>query len=416
MKILVVGGGGREHAICWKLSKEANVDKIYCAPGNAGISNVAQCIDIQDSDIENLLNFAKENQIDLTIVGPEIPLVAGIVDKFEKEGLKIFGPNKKCAQLEGSKAFSKDFMIRHNLPTAKYKEYTDLDEAISEIDSFGYPVVIKADGLAAGKGVVIPENREDAITTLKEMMSDKKFGNAGDKIVVEEFLTGIETSILAFVDNDTIVPMVSSKDHKKVFEGETGLNTGGMGTFSPSEIYTDELAKEVQEKILDKTLEGFKKDNLNYKGILFVGLMITEDGPKILEYNVRFGDPETQSVLFRLDTDLNKIISEILNNNLKNIEINYSKEESICVMLTSGGYPESYEKGKVISGLENLDSDIVVFHSGTKFDNENIVTNGGRVIGITAKSKTVKEAAQKVYENIKKINFEKMHYRKDIWK
>ena len=416
MKILVVGGGGREHAICWKLSKEANVDKIYCAPGNAGISNVAQCIDIQDSDIENLLKFAKENKIDLTIVGPEIPLVAGIVDKFEKEGLKIFGPNKKCAQLEGSKSFSKDFMIRHNLPTAKYKEYTDLDEAISEIDSFGYPVVIKADGLAAGKGVVIPENREDAITTLKEMMSDKKFGNAGDKIVVEEFLTGIETSILAFVDNDTIVPMVSSKDHKKVFEGETGLNTGGMGTFSPSEIYTEKLAKEVQEKILDKTLEGFKKDNLNYKGILFVGLMITEDGPKILEYNVRFGDPETQSVLFRLDTDLNKIISEILNNNLKNIEINYSKEESICVMLTSGGYPENYEKGKVISGLENLDSDIVVFNSGTKFDNENIVTNGGRVIGITAKGKTVKEAAQKVYENIKKINFEKMHYRKDIWK
>lgn len=416
MKILVVGGGGREHAICWKLSKEANVDKIYCAPGNAGISNVAQCIDIQDSDIENLLKFAKENKIDLTIVGPEIPLVAGIVDKFEKEGLKIFGPNKKCAQLEGSKSFSKDFMIRHNLPTAKYKEYTDLDEAISEIDSFGYPVVIKADGLAAGKGVVIPENREDAITTLKEMMSDKKFGNAGDKIVVEEFLTGIETSILAFVDNDTIVPMVSSKDHKKVFEGETGLNTGGMGTFSPSEIYTEKLAKEVQEKILDKTLEGFKKDNLNYKGILFVGLMITEDGPKILEYNVRFGDPETQSVLFRLDTDLNKIISEILNNNLKNIEINYSKEEAICVMLTSGGYPENYEKGKVISGLENLDSDIVVFHSGTKFDNENIVTNGGRVIGITAKGKTVKEAAQKVYENIKKINFEKMHYRKDIWK
>ena len=416
MRILVVGGGGREHAICWKLSNESDVEKIYCAPGNAGISSVAKCIDIQDSDIENLLKFAKENQIDLTIVGPEIPLVAGIVDAFEKEGLKIFGPNKKCAQLEGSKSFSKDFMIRHNLPTAKYKEYTNLDEAISEIDSFGYPVVIKADGLAAGKGVVIPENREDAITTLKEMMSDKKFGKAGDKIVVEEFLNGIETSILAFVDNDTIVPMVSSKDHKKVFEGEIGLNTGGMGTFSPSEIYTDELAKEIREKILDKTLEGFKKDNLNYKGILFVGLMITEDGPKILEYNVRFGDPETQSVLFRLDTDLNKIISAILDNNLKNIEINYSKEEAICVMLTSGGYPESYEKGKVISGLENLDSDIVVFHSGTKFDNENIVTNGGRVIGITAKGKTVKEAGEKVYENIKKIDFEGMHYRKDIWK
>lgn len=416
MNILVVGGGGREHAICWKLSNEADVEKIYCAPGNAGISNVAECVSIGDSDIEALLQFAKENEIDLTIVGPEVPLVAGIVDEFEKENLKVFGPNKKCAQLEGSKAFSKDFMIRHNLPTAKYKEYTDLDKAIAEIDEFGYPVVIKADGLAAGKGVVIPENREDAIETLKEMMTDHKFGHAGDKIVIEEFLTGVETSILAFVDNDTIVPMVSAKDHKKVFENETGLNTGGMGTFSPSEIYTDELAKEIQDKILDKTLEGFKKDNLDYKGILFVGLMITEEGPKVLEYNVRFGDPETQSVLFRLNTDLNKVMTAIIDNNLKNIEINYSKEEAICVMLTSGGYPEAYEKGKVITGLENLDSDIVVFHSGTKFNGEDIVTNGGRVIGITAKGSSVKEASDKVYENIKKINFERMHYRKDIWK
>lgn len=416
MKILVVGGGGREHAICWKLSNESNVEKIYCAPGNAGIANVAECVNIGDNDIDALLRFAKENEIDLTIVGPEVPLVAGIVDEFEKENLRVFGPNKKCSNLEGSKAFSKEFMIRHNLPTAKYKEYTDLDKAMAEIDEFGYPVVIKADGLAAGKGVVIPENREDAIATLKEMMSDHKFGHAGDKIVIEEFLTGVETSILAFVDNDTIVPMVSAKDHKKVFENETGLNTGGMGTFSPSEIYTDELAKEIQEKILDKTLEGFKKDNLEYKGILFVGLMITEEGPKVLEYNVRFGDPETQSVLFRLNTDLSKIMTAIIDNNLKNIEINYSKEEAICVMLTSGGYPEAYEKGKVITGLENLDSDIVVFHSGTKFDKDNIVTNGGRVIGITAKGSSVKEASDKVYENIKKINFEGMHYRKDIWK
>ncbi len=416
MKILVVGGGGREHAICWKLSNESNVEKIYCAPGNAGISNVAQCVNIEDCDIEALLQFAKENKIDLTIVGPEVPLVAGIVDEFEKENLKVFGPNKNCARLEGSKAFSKDFMIRHNLPTAKYKEYTDLNKAIAEIDEFGYPVVIKADGLAAGKGVVIPENREDAVSTLKEMMADHKFGHAGDKIVIEEFLTGVETSILAFVDNNSIVPMVSAKDHKKVFEGETGLNTGGMGTFSPSEIYTDELAQEIQEKILDKTLEGFKKDNLDYKGILFVGLMITEEGPKVLEYNVRFGDPETQSVLCRLNTDLNKIMTAIIDNNLKNIEISYSKEQAICVMLTSGGYPEAYEKGKVITGLENLDSDIVVFHSGTKFDKENIVTNGGRVIGITAKGSSLKEASDKVYENIKKINFEGMHYRKDIWK
>lgn len=338
----------------------------------------------------------------------------GIVDEFEKEGLRVFGPNKKCAQLEGSKAFSKEFMIKHNIPTAKYKEYTNLEEAISEIDSFGYPVVIKADGLAAGKGVVIPENREDAIATLKEMMSDKKFGAAGDKIVIEEFLKGIETSILAFVDNDTIVPMASAKDHKKVNNYEQGPNTGGMGTFSPSEIYTEELANKVKETVLEKTLEGFKKDGLNFKGILFVGLMITEDGEKVLEYNVRFGDPETQSVLFRLETDLHEIMEAILDNKLKDIEINYSDDEAVCVMLTSGGYPDSYEKGKIITGLENLDDDIVVFHSGTKMFDGNLVTNGGRVIGITAKSTRVKDAAEKVYENIKKINFEGMHYRTDI--
>lgn len=414
MKILVVGGGGREHAICWKLSKEKNIDKVYCAPGNAGIANVAECVNISDTNIEELLKFAKENKIALTIVGPEVPLVMGIVDEFEKEGLRVFGPNKKCAQLEGSKAFSKDFMIKHNIPTAKYKEYTNLEEAISEIDSFGYPVVIKADGLAAGKGVVIPENREDAIATLKEMMSDKKFGAAGDKIVLEEFLKGIETSILAFVDNDTIVPMASAKDHKKVNNYEQGPNTGGMGTFSPSEIYTEELANKVKETVLEKTLEGFKKDGLNFKGILFVGLMITEDGEKVLEYNVRFGDPETQSVLFRLETDLHEIMESILDNKLKDIEINYSDDEAVCVMLTSGGYPDSYEKGKIITGLENLDNDIVVFHSGTKMLDGNLVTNGGRVIGITAKSTTVKDAAEKVYENIKKINFEGMHYRTDI--
>ncbi|NMS89709.1 phosphoribosylamine--glycine ligase [Clostridioides difficile] len=414
MKILVVGGGGREHAICWKLSKEKNIDKVYCAPGNAGIANVAECVNISDTNIEELLKFAKENEIGLTIVGPEVPLVMGIVDEFEKESLRVFGPNKKCSQLEGSKAFSKDFMIKHNIPTAKYKEYTDLEEAISEIDSFGYPVVIKADGLAAGKGVVIPENREDAIATLKEMMSDKKFGAAGDKIVIEEFLKGIETSILAFVDNDTIVPMASAKDHKKVNNYEQGPNTGGMGTFSPSEIYTEELANKVKETVLEKTLEGFKKDGLNFKGILFVGLMITEDGEKVLEYNVRFGDPETQSVLFRLETDLHEIMEAILDNKLKDIEINYSDDEAVCVMLTSGGYPDSYEKGKIITGLDNLDEDIVVFHSGTKMLDGNLVTNGGRVIGITAKSATVKDAAEKVYENIKKVNFEGMHYRTDI--
>ena len=416
MKILVVGCGGREHAICWKLSNEKNVEKIYCAPGNPGIAEVAECVNIGDSDIDKLAKFAKENEIDMTVVGPEVPLVMGITDVFESQGLKVFGPNKKCARLEGSKAFSKDFMTRHNLPTAKYKEYTNIDKAIDDIDEFGYPVVIKADGLAAGKGVIISENREDAIKTLKEMMNDKKFGTAGEKIVIEEFLSGIETSILAFVDNETIIPMVSAKDHKKVNDGETGLNTGGMGTFSPSEIYTYELSKEIKENILDKTLKGFQEDNLDFKGILFVGLMITKDGPKILEYNVRFGDPETQSVLFRLETDLSEIISAVINNKLKDIDIKYSDDSAICVMLTSGGYPESYEKGKLITGLDNLDKDIVVFHSGTKLLDNKLVTNGGRVISITAKGKTVKEAGKKVYENIKKINFEGMHYRTDIWK
>ncbi len=414
MKVLIIGSGGREHAIAWKLSSENSVKKIYCAPGNAGIADFAQCLNIDGSDIDSLVKFAKENKIDLTIVGPEVPLVNGVVDEFEKENLRIFGPNKKCSQLEGSKAFCKDFMVRHDIPTAKYKEYTDLEKAINEIDRFGYPVVIKADGLASGKGVVISQNREEAISTLREMMEYKRFGTAGDKIVVEEFLKGIETSILAFVDNDTIVPMVSAKDHKKVFNNEMGLNTGGMGTFSPSEIYTNELDEEIRVNVLQKTLEGFKKDKLNYKGILFIGLMITNEGAKVLEYNVRFGDPETQSVLFRLESNLSEIMDSIIDNNLKNIDIKYSEEEAVCVILTSGGYPEVYEKGKIITGLDKLDKDIVVFHSGTKLVDNNLVTNGGRVIGITAKAKTVKNAAQKVYENIKRINFEGMHYRTDI--
>lgn len=414
MKILVVGSGGREHAICYSLLKGKKVNEIYCAPGNAGISEIAQCLNIKDNDIDNLYKFAKENKIDLTIVGPEVPLVDGIVDKFEKENLRIFGPNKKCSMLEGSKAFSKEFMIKHDIPTAKYKEYMDLDEAINEIDSFGYPVVIKADGLAAGKGVVIAKDKEEGIKALREMMSNKKFGIAGEKIVIEEFLKGIETSILAFVDNNTIVPMESAKDHKKVYNNEEGPNTGGMGTFSPSNIYDEQLSHIVKKEVLDKTLKGFKDDNLNYKGILFIGLMITEDGPKVLEYNVRFGDPETQSVLLRLETDLIEIIEAILENRLNEIHIKYDEKNAVCVMLTSGGYPESYEKGKVIIGLDKVDEDIVIFHSGTKIINNKLVTNGGRVIGISAKGNSLEEASKKVYENIKKIKFEGMHYRTDI--
>ncbi|MDR0880787.1 MAG: phosphoribosylamine--glycine ligase [Clostridioides sp.] len=416
MKILVIGGGGREHAICWKLSNEKQVEKIYCAPGNAGIGEVAQCVDIKDDDIDGLLKFALDNEIDLTVVGPEVPLVLGVVDKFQENGLRVFGPDKKCAQLEGSKAFCKDFMVRHAIPTAKYREYTDVSEAIGNIDEFGYPVVIKADGLAAGKGVVIAQTHEAAIEALNEMMSEKKFGDAGEKIVIEEFLTGVETSILAFVDNNTIVQMVSAKDHKKVYNGEKGPNTGGMGTFSPSEIYTEELAEKVRVSVLEKTLEGFKKDGLKFRGILFVGLMISPDGEKVLEYNVRFGDPETQSVLFRLETDLSEIMMAITEDRLKEVEITYSDEEAVCVMLVSGGYPENYEKGKVITGLDSLDDGIMVFHSGTKMSDGKLVTNGGRVIGITSKGKTVAQASEKVYANIQKINFEGMHYRTDIMK
>ena len=414
MKILVVGGGGREHAICWKLNGEEKVEKVYCAPGNAGISKVAECVDIKATDIEKLADFAEENRIDLTVIGPEVPLVMGISDVFKERGLRVFGPDKACSQLEGSKLFSKEFMVRHNIATAKYKEYTDIDKAIEEIDSFGYPVVIKADGLAAGKGVIIPTNREEAIETLNTIMKDRKFGEAGNLVVVEEFLEGVETSILALVDKNTIIAMESSKDHKKVYENETGPNTGGMGTFSPSTMYTDELAEKVYNDVLVKSLEGFKEDGLDYRGILFVGLMITEDGEKVLEYNCRFGDPEIQSILMRLDSSLSEIMMAITEDRLSEIDIKYSKDAATCVIMASGGYPDSYEKGKKISGLEDLDDDIVVFHSGTKKDGNDILTNGGRVLGVCAKAKDVESAAKRVYENIEKISFDGKHYRKDI--
>lgn len=414
MKVLVVGGGGREHAICWKLSQEKNVEKIFCAPGNAGIAKVAECVDIPVTELEKLADFAEKNHIDLTVIGPEVPLVMGITDVFKEKNLKVFGPDKSCSRLEGSKLFSKEFMVRHNIPTAKYSEYTDLKKAEDEIDSFGYPVVIKADGLAAGKGVIIAQNREEAIEALETIMKDRKFGEAGNIVVVEEFLSGVETSILALVDKNTIVPMESAKDHKKVYEFETGPNTGGMGTFSPSTIYTEDLAKRVYDEVLLKSLEGFKKDNLDYRGILFVGLMITEDGEKVLEYNCRFGDPEIQSVLMRLDSNLSDIMMAITEDRLSEMEIKYSDEAAACVILASGGYPESYEKGKVIKGLDDVDENTVIFHSGTKEADGEILTNGGRVLGVCSRGKDVEEAAERVYKNIEKISFDGLHYRKDI--
>ncbi|AOT69881.1 phosphoribosylamine--glycine ligase [Geosporobacter ferrireducens] len=416
MKVLVIGSGGREHALVWKLKKSPKVDNIYCAPGNAGIGTLAELVDIPAEAAEALCAFAKEKQIDLTIVGPEGPLVMGIVDRFEKEGLKVFGPNWQCAQLEGSKAFAKDFMKRHQIPTARYEEYTDLEAAKNAVGIYGYPMVIKADGLAAGKGVVIAQDEKEALEALEQMMAEKKFGAAGDKIVIEEFLEGIETSILCFVDGKTIVPMVSAQDYKRIFDGDQGPNTGGMGTYSPSHIYDEKLERTVAETILTPIIDGFKKDRLDFKGVLFIGLMITQEGPRVLEFNTRFGDPETQVILTRLESDLVEIIESILEGKLAEQKIQWSQQGTVCVVLAAGGYPESYEKGKPIRGLGAIDPDAVVFHAGTKQLGQEVVTHGGRVLGVTAWGDTVEAARKKAYENIEKITFEKMQYRKDIGK
>ncbi|WP_053955871.1 phosphoribosylamine--glycine ligase [Inediibacterium massiliense] len=415
MNVLVIGSGGREHAIIYKISQSPKVKKIYCAPGNAGIKDLAQIVDIKDYDIEGLLKFAKENKIDLTIVGPEVPLVLGIVDKFQSHGLKIFGPNKKCARLEGSKAYTKDFLMRHSIPTAQYEEYTDFEKAKENIDKFGYPVVLKADGLAAGKGVVIAQNKEEAMTALEEMMKEKKFGQAGAKIVIEEYLTGIEASILCFVDGKTIVPMVSAQDYKKVYDKDQGPNTGGMGSYSPSFLDNEGFQEEVQKMILSSIIEGFQKDQLDFKGILFIGLMITNKGIKVLEFNVRFGDPETQVILPRLKTDLIDIMESIIDEKLDQQSILWREEKTVCVVVASGGYPEDYEKGKVIYGLDDI-KDSIVFHAGTKEKDGEVFTNGGRVLGVMACGKTVEEAREKAYKDVSKISFEEMHYRKDIGK
>lgn len=415
MKILVVGSGGREHAIAWKLAQSPKVDKIYCAPGNAGISEVAECVAVKAEDIDGICKLAKEKAVDMAVIGPEVPLAMGITDELEKVGVKTFGPNKKCSQLEASKAFTKSFLARHDIPTAKYKEYTDKDALMADIGIYGYPMVLKADGLAAGKGVVLAENAQEAANAIEEMMGSKVFGSAADKVVVEECLVGVEASCLCFVDENTIVPMESAQDYKRIFDGDKGPNTGGMGTYSPSLMFSEETEKRVMDEILLPTLEGFKKDGLDFKGVLFVGLMLTEDGPKVIEFNNRFGDPETQSVLMRLDTDLYEIFDAVCDNRLADIEIKWKDERAVCVVLASGGYPGDYEKGKVISGLDSVDDGVVVFHAGTKFDEDgNVVTVGGRVLGVTTTGKTHDEARAKAFENVKKISFEGMQYRNDI--
>lgn len=418
MKVLVIGSGGREHTIVWKIAQSKLVDKVYCAPGNGGIAGIAECADIAADDLEGLMSFARDNSIDLTIVGPEVPLSLGIVDLFEKNGLRIFGPCKKGAMLESSKSFSKDFMIRNKIPTAGYKVYYDSEKAKQEIDGFGYPVVIKADGLAAGKGVIIAQNRTEAFTAIDDMLTGKKFGEAGCKIVVEEFMCGKEASILAFVDGKTAVPMVSAQDYKRALDNDGGLNTGGMGAVSPAFYYDKETAAIVERDIIQRTLDALRAEGICYKGILYFGLMLTKEGPKVVEYNARFGDPETEVVLLRLESDLIEIMNAVIDGALETQEIEWKEEQAVCVVMASGGYPEHYEKGYEIKGLNKAAeySDVTVFHAGTKKASGKIVTAGGRVLVVSALAKDYELAREKAYKAIKDIDFEKSHYRNDIGK
>ncbi len=417
MKILVVGGGGREHAIIRKLKESPRVEKIYAAPGNGGISKDAECVDISAMDKEKIVTFSKENGIDLVFVAPDDPLADGMTDALEDAGIRAFGPHANAATIESSKVFSKNLMKKYNIPTADYEVFDDPKKVMSYIDSKNkYPVVIKADGLALGKGVIIAENRDEAQAAVKEIMQDKKFGDSGNNVVVEEFLTGPEVSVLAFTDGISLKPMVSSMDHKRAYDNDEGLNTGGMGTISPNPYYTDEIAEICRKTIFEPTVAAMNSENRKFKGCLYFGLMITPDGPKVIEYNARFGDPEAQVVLPRLKTDLVDIIEAVIDERLSHLDIEWSNEAAACVVMASGGYPLSYKKGIEISGLdENGQTDgATVYHAGTKFENGKFYTNGGRVLGISATAKTLDEALDKAYSAVKSISFDGAHYRTDI--
>lgn len=419
MKILIVGSGGREHAIAYACSKSPKVDKIYCAPGNAGISELAECVPISAMEFDRLADFAAEKEIDLTIIGMDDPLVGGIVDLFEARGLRVFGPRKNAAILEGSKAFSKDLMKKYNIPTAAYETFTSADDAKKYLETSEYPIVLKADGLALGKGVLICNTKEEAMAGVDELMLDKKFGDAGNTIVIEEFMTGREVSVLSFVDGNTIKIMSSAQDHKRAKDGDEGLNTGGMGNFSPSPFYTEEVDDFCKKHIYQATVDAMKAEGREFKGVIFFGLMLTPKGPKVLEYNARFGDPEAQVVLPRLKNDIIDVFNACIDGTLDKIDLQFEDKACVCVILASDGYPLAYEKGKRITGLDNFKGKdgYYCFHAGTKFDdNGNIVTNGGRVLGITAKGDTLKEARANAYAATEWVDFENKYMRHDIGK
>ncbi len=420
MKVLIVGSGGREHAIAWKVAQSKKVDKIYCAPGNAGISEVAECVPIGAMEFDKLVAFAKEKEIDLTVIGMDDPLVGGIVDVFEKEGLRVFGPRKNAAILEGSKAFSKDLMKKYHIPTAAYETFTDPEKALEYLETAKMPIVLKADGLALGKGVLICQTLEEAKEGVKTLMMDKKFGSAGDEIVIEEFMTGREVSVLSFVDGNIVKIMSSAQDHKRAKDGDQGLNTGGMGNFSPSPFYTKEVDEFCKKYIYQPTVDAMKAEGRPFKGVIFFGLMLTPDGPKVLEYNARFGDPEAQVVLPRLENDIVDVFEACIDGTLDQVDLKFDNDRAtVCVILASDGYPVEYKKGFPIEGLEKFKGkdDYYVFHSGTKFnENGQIVTNGGRVLGVTATGKDLKEARKKAYEATEWISFENKYMRHDIGK
>jgi len=418
MKVLVVGGGGREHALVRKIKESKKVDEIFCTPGNGGISYDAKCFDVAATDIDGVVNLAKEIKADLVVVAPDDPLVAGMVDALNEAGFKTFGPRANAAIIEGSKVFSKELMQKYNIPTAEYKVFDNAEDAIEYIKERNeFPTVIKADGLALGKGVIIPENLDDAIAGVKEIMEDKIFGASGNNIVVEEFLTGPEVSVLAFTDGKCVKPMVSSMDHKRALDGDKGLNTGGMGTVSPNPYYTQEVAKECMDKIFMPTINAMNNEGRTFKGCLYFGLMITPKGPKVIEYNCRFGDPETQVVLPRLKTDIVDIFEAIDNETLSDLDVEWSDDACACVIMASGGYPKSYPKGIEITGLSNGQLDgVTVYHAGTKLQDNKLVTSGGRVLGVTALGDTLENALKKSYDAVEKIHFEGAHYRRDIGK